>query len=522
MRHVWVGVAVLLAWLGVAHAKAHPDQQGKPCAACHDDAHHGELARRPDGGACASCHTTAGWVPSTFGAAQHASTGYPLDGKHVATPCSGCHPGARPRTSFLVAGKDCLDCHVNPHGQQFAARQARGGCADCHTTFAWKQWKVDHRTWPLAGGHARAACTACHPGKTIDSPPASLRGVARECTACHVERHAQQFARAPKRTCTDCHTAEAWSAGFDHKTARYALEGVHVQLACARCHPETELRNGEKVVAWRLGYAGCRDCHADPHAKAGKPSAVDCNACHAPTTWRAIDGGGGAGFDHDTTGFVLRAAHAKAKCTQCHDGKPKRPELGERTNSTCQRCHPDPHMGRMAGQCYECHSAVAWQDTAMFEQHRRTRMPLTGRHAVLDCGACHKRQSERPFRDLPTDCFGCHADDYAATLHVSKGFPRTCAQCHVTTAWKPAIAPSATLRQAAERRDHGRVFEIATGSHRDAACDGCHVDRARTTRAVRCDGCHAADALRTQHPRTSVAPSVATTCLRCHPRGARR
>jgi hypothetical protein len=509
---------ILVGLAGVA--SAHPAMNGKPCVECHADAHHGEFAGRPDAGACVGCHTTTGWTPSTFGVAQHATTKYVLDGKHVATPCSACHPG-KPRTSFIVAGTDCLDCHQNPHAQKFATQQATGGCAGCHSTFTWKSWKVDHQTWPLTGGHARAACAACHPGKTIDSPVAAMRGIARECVACHADRHAGQFTRAPAKACTTCHDTEAWATPkFDHARTKYPLEGVHVGMPCARCHKIVELRNGEKSVAWRLGYAQCKDCHANPHPA----TTVDCKGCHAATSWKPLDGGGGGGFDHDKTGFALRASHAKASCTKCHDGKARPKQADQRTSSSCQSCHPDPHQGRMAGQCFECHTAVAWQDVGMFEQHRRTRMPLTGKHAVIECGACHRRQAERAFRDLPTDCFGCHAKKYAAALnHTGQAgeapYSRLCSACHVTTGWLPALDPDAVMRKEAKRRDHDRVFALTTGSHRSATCEQCHADPKRQ-RLVRCDGCHAAETLRTQHAQPVAL--VAATCLRCHPRGARR
>jgi len=499
---------ILLLFTPLA-AVAHPAMEGKACVDCHPDQHHGEFAQR----SCGDCHTTTKFAPSRMDAALHSSiTKYVLDGKHVATPCSGCHVGPRPKTSFLVPSAECLDCHTNPHGQEFAGRKETG-CADCHTTSAWKTWKVDHASWKLEGAHQRMACVGCHPGKTLDAPIASYRGIAKTCDGCHRDTHASQFG---KQACSACHGVERWrsTTNFDHAKAKYALEGAHVQLACATCHAPTTLRNGDVAVRWKLGYAECKDCHANPHPKV----AMDCKGCHGGTTWKP-NGGGPAGFDHDATGFVLKQAHAKAPCTQCHDGKPR--PAGARTNATCQSCHPDPHMGRMAGQCFECHTAVAWQDTNAFEQHRRTRMPLTGKHAVIECVACHKRQGERPWRDIATDCFGCHAagyrraDNHDGTTGAGETKPRECQLCHVTATWTPALRLTDITRNA----EHDRVFVLTTGSHRSASCDQCHVDRTRS-RAVRCDGCHQMATLKTQH-REPVA-AVAQTCLRCHPRGVRR
>ncbi|HET7501568.1 MAG TPA: hypothetical protein VFK02_11210 [Kofleriaceae bacterium] len=239
------------------------------CAACHADVHKGELAARGD---CAKCHTVAGFAPTTFGIEEHARTAFALDGKHVATPCGSCHPGARPRLSFVVARKACLDCHANPHGAQFDKEIAAGGCANCHTTFDWHQAKIDHSIWPLAGAHARTPCTACHGVHQKGAQPAAYRGVPRACEGCHDDIHAGQFRQTqPAKDCKTCHSAESFriAAAFDHRTTRYPLEGKHRELACERCHPSETLRNGTTAVRWRLGYTRCKDCHANPHREGG-------------------------------------------------------------------------------------------------------------------------------------------------------------------------------------------------------------------------------------------------------------
>lgn len=237
------------------------------CNACHADAHKGEFAAR-GGGECAQCHTVAGFAPTTFGVAEHAKTRFALDGKHVAAPCSGCHPGARPRLAFAVARQACVDCHANPHGSQFDKEIAAGGCAHCHTAFDWRQAKIDHTTWPLTGVHGRTACAACHGVQQKGAPPAAYRGVPRDCEGCHDDIHAGQFRQTqPPKGCKTCHDAESFHIArtFDHATTRYPLEGKHRPLACDRCHPTQALRNGTSAVRWRLGYIQCKDCHANPH-----------------------------------------------------------------------------------------------------------------------------------------------------------------------------------------------------------------------------------------------------------------
>jgi hypothetical protein len=181
----------------------------------------------------------------------------------------------------------------------------------------------------------------------------------------------------------------------------------------------------------------------------------------------------------------------------------------------------------MDGECYECHTAVAWSDTKVLEQHRRTRMPLTGAHATVPCISCHTRQSERGWTDLPVDCYACHSKEYHSDLHPDhdgdpndpsiQPFSRDCSLCHRTVAWKPALIDPATLNSA--RAQHDASFQLSTGSHRAIECAGCHVDPKRQ-RMVRCDGCHTTTELRGEH-QTPVS-TAAASCLRCHPRGARR
>lgn len=257
-------------------------------------------------------------------------------------------------------------------------------------------------------------------------------------------------------------------------------------------------------------------------AHGGFVADMDCSACHTEEGWKLASTAGASGFDHDRTGFPLRGAHVQAQCNRCHTGQ-------ARPATSCDGCHKDPHQGRHDGTCAECHTAVAWSDTNTLEQHRRTRMPLTGRHALIDCTACHKRQGERQFSGTPSDCYSCHRAQYvgAAVHPVHDGstgltpFPRDCGRCHQTTAWNPAFGdPDALPRTVMARTgQHDAVFVLSTGSHRAADCGSCHVDL-RRAKLVRCDGCHLDAAVRAQH-RTPV-PRTASACLRCHPRGAAR
>ncbi|MCB9687876.1 MAG: hypothetical protein H6738_18865 [Alphaproteobacteria bacterium] len=78
------------AHLAVSCTQCHTEAgvfRGAPtaCDGCHHDA---GMEAHGDFGACERCHVVAGFAPSTF---DHATTGFPLTGKHIDQPCQGCH-----------------------------------------------------------------------------------------------------------------------------------------------------------------------------------------------------------------------------------------------------------------------------------------------------------------------------------------------------------------------------------------------------------------------------------------------
>jgi hypothetical protein len=261
---------------------------------------------------------------------------------------------------------------------------------------------------------------------------------------------------------------------------------------------------------------------------------MDCSSCHTPDGWKLSQASDGSGFDHDRTGFALRGVHATTPCVGCHTGKAATPRA-------CTGCHADPHQGRQGRACEECHLTSDWRDTQTLARHARSRMPLTGAHALIDCTGCHRRTGERTYSDTPSDCFACHERDYRASTthpnHVAPTDPithaplppvsRTCSTCHSTVTWAAAVLDG-TLTGALDSGlggappDHEARFPIASGKHRGLACDSCHRDLTRPTQ-VSCTGCHAHDtiALLRQHAAVATGRS-AQTCLACHPGGMPR
>lgn len=246
------------------------------CSDCHRDAHFGQFAARTDRGACESCHTVAGWRPSSYTAEAHQASRYPLGGAHLAVPCVGCHAPVAVGKLVAGAGKPgettprfrwpdtrCLTCHADPHVADLRSDLAGAGCEGCHDVAAWTRVRFDHgwTKFPLRGKHAQIACASCHRPETATGQPGRLQ-LQRpgDCAACHRDPHAGQF---PGAGCTRCHGEDDWHRlRFDHqRDSRYKLDGAHAKLACAACH-RAEDAPGKAVVRYKPLPIECRGCHA--------------------------------------------------------------------------------------------------------------------------------------------------------------------------------------------------------------------------------------------------------------------
>lgn len=185
------------------------------CVSCHGTKHGGLTD-------CARCHTTAGFGIVDF---THPSS-FPLTGGHRNVGCTRCHPSL---VFTPPPSTNCANCHAGDsnHGSNVPP------CQQCHTpTGGWNSASFNHPgSFPLTGGHAARACTACHPGSPapVFSPVPST-----VCEDCHAPRH------GPGLQCADCHTVAGGfgTFSFDHSSTGFVLLGPHAVLGCNdRCHP---------------------------------------------------------------------------------------------------------------------------------------------------------------------------------------------------------------------------------------------------------------------------------------------
>ncbi len=491
-----------LATCESCHQRTAPGQQrflarNATCASCHmatfqatTSPAHASAKFSTD---CTTCHTISSWSGATF---DHATTRFPLTGRHQVATCASCH------ADKVFAGKSmaCNSCHA-PDAAKATTPRHEGfptACESCHTTSGWPGAKFDHdkmTTFALTGGHRTVSCAQCHADKVYKGKPST-------CVSCHQgdfskSNNPDHAAAKFSTTCETCHTTTVWKgAQYDHSKTQFPLTGRHVAATCLACH-------ADKVYGGKA--SACASCHqkdataarTPPHA--GFPAA--CESCHTTTAWQ------GAKFDHNTnTSFALHGAHQQASCAQCHNdgvfkGKP----------TTCVSCHqarydatvtPNHKANGIPTTCERCHSTSAWKP-GLFD-HSSTRFPLTGAHVGADCASCHKNGVTA---GTSTACASCHQSNYDATTqphHKEAKFGTTCETCHTTGKWLGV-----------EWNHNTQTRFPLLGRHVAAACLACHSDRVYAGKPSVCQTCHQKDydAAQTPNHRGSGFP---TTCETCH------
>ena len=143
---------------------------------------------------CARCHVETSF--RTFpGGWDHAKwTGFVIDGAHETAGCAACHapldkPDEHGRTWARAKGRQCSNCHEDPHAGQFVKRGTTD-CRRCHKSassflnLAFRH-NLDSR-FRLGPQHKHVACTQCHKKERIgDKEVVRYRPIPRKCTDCH-------------------------------------------------------------------------------------------------------------------------------------------------------------------------------------------------------------------------------------------------------------------------------------------------------------------------------------------------
>ncbi len=315
----------------------------------------------------------------------------------------------------------------------------------------------------------------------------------RECSACHQDPHNGRLGVV----CSDCHVTTGFRtinrASFNHDRTRYPLRGRHAEVFCEKCHDFS----AGKVIR-NPAFATCTACHTDAHAGTATLAGqtVDCASCHnvegfKPSTYTVAQ--------HRLAKYPLDGRHQQVKCASCHlKSPPNVPAVRLGTAAVlmrpaaniCRGCHADDHGFQLAdrldrGECAACHRVEGWKpSTFAVSSHAKLRLPLEGRHAEIECAACHG-PSRKGLPPLPgiqvlgkagvaiklkeTECVSCHIDPHDGRF-AAKGarpYPNGCPACHGVRSFRPS-----TIDVAAHRR---YAFPLE-GAHRAVACFTCHEE----------------------------------------------
>jgi len=505
-----------------------------------------------------------------------------LDGRW---DCSSCHGGFRGTMTDA-----CLQCHAPIRGQIEARAGLHGvlaldkvrQCASCHSEHHGPAFRMvnartfaaagvanaavfDHQLvgWKMDGRHLEVECAKCHKDVDVEAVKKDQHrygGLTRDCVSCHKDPHEGRMALG----CADCHEQTDWKrTAYPGHDRMLALVGPHAGRDCRVCHAKEAKQSLENAGRSKAPVVReCRDCHESPHSPkfvaasaffATTTEGQSCAQCHKADQMKFREPGLTlTAAEHARSGFPIDAPHDSVKCEQCHapaDGKWKERFPGRREDD-CASCHKDPHGGQFktgpfaAGGCVACHDRVRFKPNAFtVARHAQAALPLTGRHAEVECNACHRipktkgaRQvvdgkpvdPPRVFRGMPSECDSCHSDAHSGRFDaVAATLPKVehgdCARCHDATSF--SNLPAAGF-------DHLQWTRFPLlAAHEAAACEACHARTAKVDRVHRsfgrvaerygpvadCSTCHR-DPHGGQFDRKEVPVAVEDRkgCERCH------
>lgn len=383
---------------------------GTSCIDCHEDYHQNTL-----GSSCETCHDTKAFRPAPK--FNHDQTDYKLSGKHKEVKCEGCHKleernGKEFQIFAGVSHNSCVSCHVDVHKNKFGSN-----CESCHSTNSFHQlvstntFGHSKTNFELIGLHQNVDCSRCHTagyGRQLEY---------ENCIDCHADYHRGELTKDNVLIdCVECHNEFGFKPShfglLQHEKTQFPLDGGHMAVPCIQCHD-----TGER---WKFDFADqrCIGCHENVHGASLTEQYLgnnDCARCHNSDSWDNIS------FDHSATQFPLKGKHELTKCSKCHiitDENGMNNYTFSDVLMNCESCHKDPHYRQFRiveeTNCERCHAFDNWNPVNF--NHDRTRFPLSGAHAKVECEKCHK-EKELPtgtfikYKFENTDCIVCHGEN---------------------------------------------------------------------------------------------------------------
>ena len=166
-------------------------------------------------------------------------------------------------------------------------------------------------------------------------------------------------------------------------------------------------------------------------------------------------------------------------CLSCHkevnkDVKNKRGFHGRNKpirTASCKTCHTE-HKGRNAD--------IVKLEKEIFN-HNKTDFILRGKHKVIECGECHKKNKK--YREAKSQCKSCHVKESPhKKATAKKGLFEKCESCHRATGWNKLLF------------DHNKNTKYKlSGAHKTALCQSCHINQRYKKTPKLCISCHKID-----------------------------
>jgi cytochrome b subunit of formate dehydrogenase len=265
---------------------------GEACSDCHEDPHAAQFVQ-----SCEQCHVEQDFKQTRPEQFHGDPNTFILKGKHLDLACTQCHKPpdgvqALAQARFVGLGRNCKDCHQDPHSEQFGQ-----SCEHCHVEQNFQQIRPEQfhgapNTFILKGKHQDLTCAQCHqPSEGIQTlAEARFVDLGQTCEDCHQDPHQEQMDHA----CARCHQETGFVGPdllFVHDThTQFKLDGLHQTLSCSTCHPAKDQR-------YEAAGRDCHNCHAteaqalkgrsstlqlDPDPHFGRTACTDCHDLSTP------------------------------------------------------------------------------------------------------------------------------------------------------------------------------------------------------------------------------------------------
>jgi hypothetical protein len=327
-------------------------------------------------------------------------------------------------------------------------------------------------------------------------------------------------------------------------------EDLSSRSGCAGCHGGNGVTMAE----------ACRECHADIAAQidagAGLHGSLDprvaqgCSLCHSEHHGKrtalvnarsfALAGVPDVlAFDHARVGFEMHGKHLELDCAECHAlANEKVLEKGQRRYlglaQDCKGCHEDPHSGRIARACADCHDQSAFNQFPHYIHDQR--FSLQGAHAEAACVECHQNESAHSVEALGglepapawRECRDCHSsphqDAFVELVAQLAGATTgaSCAGCH--DAVHQGFRDQGVTITPAQHAFSGFALDPP---HDQASCGDCHpaetidfASRYPGRGQSDCRACHLDAHRGFFEARAQAQPEAASACASCHGVGA--